>query len=181
MPTHPFFFLSESFSYPESDTITAKSEALVLLAKDIGFQVPAAKEMIPQSFIDFQSEYVRLFINAADGIFAPPYASIYVNNAGILHQQGYDDALSFYAKAGMAPTESEESPDHIAHELAFLGLLLDADNEDILASFLTRHLCVWYPSFLQRLQDAQPYLFYSVLGQVTDLYLTHLHKEVIHE
>lgn len=178
---HPFFFLAESFTYPETDTIEAKSKALVLLARDLDLDVPDAAEISATPFIDMQAEYVRLFINAAGGVFAPPYASIYVNDAGILHQQGYDDALDFYGQAEMAPDVSDESPDHIAHELTFVGLLLDAGNDELLTKFLTRHLCAWYPSFLQRLQDAQPYLFYSVLGQVTNLCLTHLREEVVHE
>jgi len=178
---HPFFFLSESFSYPETDTLAEKSRALVLLAQDLGLDVPVAEEISAIPFIDLQAEYVRLFINSADGVFAPPYASIYVNDAGILHQQGYDDALSFYARAEMAPAETTESPDHIAHELAFVGLLLDAENNKLLAGFLSGHLCVWYSGFLQRLQDAQANSFYSVLGQVTNLCLTHLQKEVVHE
>jgi len=179
--THPFFFLSECFSYPETDTLAAKSRALVLLAQDFALDAPPANEMSAHSLIDLQAEYVRLFINAADGVFAPPYASIYVNNTEILYQQGHDEAISFYSRAGMAPLESEESPDHIAHELSFTGLLLDAGNHELLADFLTGHLCVWYPGFLQRLRNARSYSFYRVLGKVTDLCLTQLRKEVVYE
>jgi len=178
---HPFHFLSQAFSYPEKDSIKESIKTLSLLASDLGYSIEQPELLEGDSLQDMQVEYVRLFINAADGIFAPPYASIYVNGAGILRQQGYDEALSYYSEAGVEPVADNESPDHIAHELGFVGLLLDKEQDDILDRFLEKHLLQWYPAFLQRLQDASPRPFYSVLGQITDLCLRQIPKEVIHE
>ena len=181
MKDHPFYFLSQSFSYPEEKTRAADSKTLGLLAADMGMDsIPAAlMEEIPLQ--DLQAEYVRLFINAVNRAVAHPNASIYIHDAGILRQQGYDDALAYYARAEMEPLITDEDPDHIVHELAFVGLLLEKNREELLDEFLNKHLMTWYPSFLRKLLDAKPHPFYSVLGQVTDLCLKHISKEVVHE
>ncbi len=181
MSDHPFHFLSQLFSYPEKDTVLQSVKTLNLLAADLQQETVPAADIENISLTELQIEYVRLFINAADGFFAPPYASVYVGDAGILRQRGYDEALAFYAEAGLEPSESAESPDHIAHELKFVALLLDEGQDDVLDRFLSKHLLSWYPKFLQRLQDAQPCSFYKVLGQITDLCLRKIQKEVIHE
>ncbi len=181
MKDHPFYFLSKSFSYPEDATMEHNRTTLCLLAADMGMDsVPSARMKAP-ALQDLQAEYVRLFINAAGGAVAHPYASIYIQNAGILRQQGYDEALAYYARAEMEPPTTDEGPDHIVHELAFVGLLLDKGNDELLDIFLGKHLMTWYPSFLQKLLSAEPHPFYSVLGLVTDLCLKHISKEVVHE
>ncbi len=181
MDKHPFYFLSRSYSYPEQDTVRQSARALSLLANDLGIKEVTPEEIGNISHRDLQAEYVRLFINAADGISAPPYASVYVGNMGILHQQGYDEALACYNEAGLEPAGTGESPDHIAHELTFVGLLLDEERDDLLQRFLKNHLLLWYPRFFQRLMDTAPHPYYSVLGQVSDLCLKLINKEVIHE
>ncbi|RUM39896.1 MAG: hypothetical protein DSY80_11235 [Desulfocapsa sp.] len=181
MSDHPFHFLSQLYSYPEQDSLQQNAATLNLLASDLGMGQIHPDEISGYSLLEMQAEYVRLFINSRDGVFAPPYASIYVNDAGILRQQGYDEALAYYAEAGVEAATTTESPDHIAHELGFVALLLDREQDELLDRFLNKHLLLWYPGFLQRLQQAEPCSFYSVLGQITDLCLRKIQKEVIHE
>ncbi len=182
MAKHPFYFLSKVFSYPENDSMEQDRETLRLLATDFGTVVGEA-DISDESYplLDMQVEYVRLFINAADGVFAPPYASLYINNAGMLRQQGYDEALAFYAEAGVEPLAEKESPDHIAHELNFVGFLIDEGRDELLHRFLSEHLLVWYPTFLQQLLDACPNEFYRELGRISDLCLRQIEEEIIHE
>ncbi len=178
---HPFYFLSHAYSYPVRDVRQQGAQALNLLASDLGMDEVAIEEIGEISLQDLQVEYVRLFINAVGGVFSPPYASIYVGNMGIFRQQGYDEALTYYREAGLESATTDESPDHIAHELTFVGLLLDKGQDDLLSRFLNKHLLHWYPKFLQRLLDADPCPYYRVLGQVTDLCLKQINKEIIHE
>ena len=178
---HPFHFLTLCFSYPEQDTLSQSAQTLCLLAADVGFIEGAVLDSFNATLPEIQAEYVRLFINAPGGTSAPPYASVYIDNAGILCQQGYNEALHFYAQAGLEPGETGESPDHIAHELAFLAHLLDSGQEGLAEKFIKDHLRRWYPIFLKQLLTADPHPFFSVLGQVTDLCLNHTMKEVVHD
>ena len=181
MDTQPFFFLAQAFLYPEKADLGPTARALMSLAADCSLNVSDQTSLFDLPLEEMQAEYVRLFINAFEGGVAHPYASIYIQNMGILRQQGYDEAFSFYREAGLDPIENGESADHISHELTFVGMLLDSGADDILLRFLNNHLLRWYPLFLQRLQDARPSSFYSVLAQVTDLCLKQLKKEVVDE
>jgi len=178
---HPFYFLSTAFSYPEHDNLKQMSAAVSALAWDMGMRDIEPEALNKNAHDELQAEYVRLFINAPGNVAAPPYASIYIQNRGILFQQGHGQAVAFYHKAGLEPVESGECGDHISHELAFIGQLLDEQNEPLLHDFLSKHVFKWYPFFLQRLLDSQPCLFYKILGQVTDLCLKQINKEVAHE
>jgi len=175
--THPFHFLANCFSYPDEDIVEGTVEALSLLAKDLGLEVEP-EDFGLLSLSQQQAEYVRLFINGPGGVAAPPYASVYINNAGILRQQGYEQALAMYCRAGLEPRESSESPDHISHELAFIGLLVELGDSHLLDTFIEDHFSVWYPAFHDRLIRAEPIPFYEILAQVTDLCLHQIRKEV---
>lgn len=173
---HPFYFLSTAFTYPEDSGPRPPVVALLSLAHDMGL-----KDLPPKTHESFalkrlQAEYVRLFINAPAGVPAPPYASVYIRSKGILMQQGYEQAMDFYGRAGLEPTESSECEDHIGHELAFIGHLLDRGQFELLDEFLEAHVMTWYPLFLQRLLVADPDFFYQILGQVTELCIDHLKK-----
>ncbi|MFW8602014.1 TorD/DmsD family molecular chaperone [Desulfobacterota bacterium M19] len=171
---HPFFFLSAAFTYPEQVNIQPLFEVLDSLSADLGIEFNHQDTENNISLTDLQAEYVRLFINSPAGIQAPPYASIYIGNRGILLQQGHDEAMSFYQAAGLETIESTECEDHIAFELAFIGHLIEDNRLDLLREFIHEHVIKWYPEFFQRLQSAQPGPFYKILGQVTGLCLKHI-------
>jgi len=177
MPTHPFYFLSHCFNYPDMDSFEKSAKVLSLLATDMDIQATVS-QLQETALVDQQAEYVRLFINGPGGMAAPPYASVYINNAGILKQQGYDQALAMYCRAGLEPTGGSESADHISHELAFIGLLLEQENEQLLNSFLQDHFFLWYPAFSERLMRSSPRPFYKILAQVTDQCLQQINTEV---
>ena len=177
MPTHPFHFLANCFSYPEEGIVEGRTEALHLLAVDLELAVDEC-QLTPMTLQDQQAEYVRLFINGPGGVAAPPYASVYINNAGILHQQGYDQALAMYCRAGLEPVEGNESPDHICHELTFIGLLMDLGDQELLDAFIQEHFSRWYPAFYERLMHADPPPFYKIPAQVTDRCLQQIYMEV---
>ena len=180
---HPFYFLSAAFAYPSHENQQQVAQALDSLAVDLGI---TKNEEILSSDMDhdeLQVEYIRLFVNAPGGVAAPPYASIYVQGSGILMQQGHDQAMTYYRRAGLEPEDSEECEDHLRHELAFVGQLLDKGELTLLEGFLGDHLLQWFPDFLLRLQAAQPCSFYRLLGQITDVCLINLHtsyREVVH-
>ncbi len=175
--THPFHFLANCFSYPEEGLLVGTAEALSLLAADMDLQVDGST-LADVPLVDQQAEYVRLFINGPGGVAAPPYASVYINSAGILHQQGYDQALAMYYRAGLEPVEGSESPDHICHELTFIGLLLELGERELLDDFIQDHFSRWYPAFYERLIHANPLEFYKILAQVTELCLQQIDMEV---
>ena len=150
-----------------------------MLAEDLKLSNDLSR-LTDVALTDQQAEYVRLFINGPGGVAAPPYASVYINNSGILLQQGYDQAVRFYRQAGLV-VESMEPADHITNELAFVGMLLDQEEDHLLTNFVKKHLNLWLPSFFQQLLQSQPFVFYKVLAQVTDLCLQQLIKEVMHE
>lgn len=175
---HPFYFLSTAFTYPEFRDPGPPVAALLSLAHEMGLKDLDLPPKTHESFAlkQLQAEYVRLFVNAPGGVPAPPYASIYIRNKGILMQQGYEQAMAFYGRAGLEPTESSECEDHIGHELAFIGHLLDHDQFEVLDEFLDAHVMMWYPLFLQHLLAADPGFFYLILGQVTELCIDHLKR-----
>jgi len=177
MPAHPFHFLASCFNYPDKDIFEGKAEALSLLAADMNISEKISRDL-KISLVEQQAEYVRLFINGPGGVAAPPYASVYIHNAGILNQQGYDQALAMYYQAGLEPVEGNESPDHISHELTFIGRLFELDNDKLLDSFLQEHFAKWYPAFSERLMLADPIPFYKILAQVTDRCLQKIDTEV---
>jgi TorA maturation chaperone TorD len=179
---HPFHFLSRAFTYPEHPAVDPPWLALLSLARDMGLSDIPPDHAEIASLKELQADYVRLFINAPGGVPAPPYASIYIQNKGLLCQQGHQQAVEFYQRAGLEPIKSSECEDHLAHELAFAGHLLDKDRDPLLREFLTEHLLIWYPIFLERLLAAHPCRFYMILAQVTDLCLKHIPtKEAAHE
>ncbi len=171
---HPFFFLSTAFTYPEQVNIPPLFEILDSLAADLGIEFNQQEAADNISLTDLQAEYVHLFINSAAGVPSPPYASIYISKRGSLLQQGHDEAMGFYKRAGLETIESSECEDHIAFELAFIGHLIEDDRLDLLREFIHEHVLKWYPEFLQRLQSARPCHFYKILGQVTGLCLQHI-------
>ncbi len=165
-------FLARLWLYPFAPLSPQERQALKALAE--AFSLGSFPEE-PLEFL--QQEYTRLFINAPGGVPAAPYASVYLSKEGLLCQEPWEEALSFYRKAGFAP-QGQEPADHLAYELAFLGLLFQEGQNDLLRQFLCNHLLVWFPLFKKALFKADPPDFYVFLASLTEAVLSKISEEV---
>ena len=129
------------------------------------------KESYRYGLETFQEEYLRLFVNAPDGVAAPPYASFYTEER--LHGRATLEASSFYEQFGILPGgEGGEPPDYIVYELEFLSFLCTLEEKEAEAvrsqgAFFHRHLAPWVDLFLTRVTQNSRLAYFQVLGAFT--------------
>jgi len=159
-------FLAQGFFYPDNEEFIEKgSSALLGLAQDLKISLPQV-DKIP-TLLEHQSEFVRLFMAAPGGVPAPPYASYYINSQKLLFQEGLEQVMEYYQKAGLEPASKSEPPDHLSLELALASHMIDSGHFALLDDFLHNHLLLWYPKFEKKLFNAGPSWWFKLLGQVT--------------
>lgn len=123
-------------------------------------------------------EFTRLFINASPHVIAPPYASFYLEKEGLVSAKTISEVLRFYHEAGFTLKEDlSDLPDHIAHELEFMGILAGAESqtsgnekielEEIQMNFLSRFILPWVPTFCETLVEHSRHPFYHHLCNLT--------------
>ena len=123
-------------------------------------------------------EYTRLFINAFPHVIAPPYGSIYLEKERLVSAKTTSEVLRFYHEAGFTFKEDlHDLPDHIAHELEFMGILAGEESqasgnekiklEEIQMNFLSRFILPWVPTFCEKVAEHSRYPFYHYLGNLT--------------
>lgn len=158
-------------------------EALKLLTEG-GFEEPL------QSLKDFfkgereaislevAREYTRLFINAFPHVVAPPYGSVYMEKDGQVYGKFTSEVVSFYHETGFTlKGDLHDLPDHIAHELEFMGILANRESqatssekirlEEMQIDFFSRFLLPWVPVFCEKIEGNSHSPFYRHLGQLT--------------
>jgi len=163
-----FLLLAHLWDYPRPELISKSRE----IFESLGEEIP---EGAFEPDEELEAEYVRLFINAPDGVPAAPYASVQLT--GLMAQQPAGEALAFYQQAGLIPQTTEPS-DHLSTELAFVAQLLERQELALLRDFLEKHLLRWFPLFRQALEKARPHPFYWFLAEVTEKALGNLKEEV---
>ncbi len=163
-----FLFLAHLWDYPRPELISKSKEIFASL----GLETPEKAFEMDEAL---EAEYVRLFINAPDGVPAAPYASVQLT--GLMSQQPAEQALAFYHQAGLIPNTAEPA-DHLSTELAFVAHLLKEGRYALLKSFLQEHLLKWFPLFRKSLEQAEPHPFYRLLVEVTEKALGNLKEEV---
>ena len=169
--------LSLCFSFPDKTTWTNKLfEIIDVLSKE--FDINCESNTSTTSLEDLQAEYTRLFINTGTGKIVAPYASVYLDDKGLLCQEGLDEALNFYKRGGLSPKASSEPQDHIMHELSFLARLIEDNNWGLFCEFLNTHLLKWFPIFYSRLLKAKPICFYEQVVKITNFILSQAREEV---
>ncbi len=188
--------LSLCFTYPDErigswivkgDWIEELKQALSLLSEE-------DYESLLFSFHDFLSEkkgdiplqlareYTRLFINAFPHVVAPPYGSVYMEKDGRVFGKTTSEILQFYHRNGFTLKEDlKDLPDHIAHELEFLGILTSKEAEatgsdrvrfeEIQMEFFSRFILPWIYSFCQRVMNESRSPFYRSLAQLTQEFI----------
>ena len=118
---------------------------------------------------DLLANHVRLFVNARDGIVAPPYASWYLDRRLLGPSSQWVEQA--YARQGLerAP-DAGEPPDYIGTELEFLLFLArhelaarstgDADALSVVldgeTTFVLSHVVRWVPAFVADVRAAEP-------------------------
>lgn len=168
-------FCAHSMQYPESEWLTDQYlESLFSLLKvlDADKEIESIKQFFrnsPDPIEELQIEHTRLFINGFPHVVAPPYGSVYLDKS--LQGKHAEKTMEFYAKHGFHLKDNADLPDHLIHELEFLSLLADSDNQEAEAEFLHTLFRPWFNKFSSRVQLESNSQFYLVIVQFID-YLT---------
>ena len=139
--------------------------------------------------LELKREYTRLFINAFPHVVAPPYGSIYLEKEGQVFGKTTSEVLQFYHQISLdIKEEIKDLPDHIAHELEFMGILAKQESqatgsekirlEETQMDFFSRFLLPWVPIFCQKIETNSYSPFYRHLGQLTREFI-HLEKNYL--
>ena len=127
-------------------------------------------------YIEFQSEYMRLF---DVGAVRPP-CPLYGGEWGGTRKRAMEEALRFYRFFGLKVDDgAHELPDHITVELEFMQVMAftegmtrarDEDPASFLRAerdFLERHPGKWWPMLRRKLAPQEPAPFYAALAALT--------------
>lgn len=120
-------------------------------------------------------DYTRLFIGL-ERILAPPFESVYRSREHLLFEQQTAEVREHYRRFRMeVPLRNRIPDDHIGYELQFLSELCFALDMAIregktaageryaqeIGDFITMHVSVWLPAFMQRVEKHAETAFYS--------------------
>ncbi len=163
-------------SETEDDTMEKAGKFLTKLREEIH---------TPDFLYNAENEYTRLFIGPAR-LVAPPWESVYRNKQEMLFQESTLAVREFYRKFNMLPEGYPRiADDALALEIHFMAKLaqksLDAlQNEQMdwlkyylngQNIFLSNHLLVWVPMFLERMKDATSDVMYPQMCIILDDFL----------
>jgi len=160
--------LSKGFSYPDEKNISEmKSIVEELISSphlDRNIYHYLEKILSTIEVGELQKEYSRLFLKGT----IPIYESSYNLNFDVI-----PNVSAFYTAFGLSP-KSGESPDSLPYELEFasilslkLALAQNQDNEEITKDaykkFLREHLAQFVKRFSDKVEKAEPHLFYKTI------------------
>jgi len=119
-------------------------------------------------YFKLEESYVRLFINAKDGILAPLYQSCYeYQNAPLMGAAAVEMKKRFEASGLTLAETIHEPPDHLCLELEYLYFLLDTrDGRSKISalkeagSFAAKTMLPWVSELAGRLQKETACRFY---------------------
>ncbi len=173
--------LGLAFAFPDEDLYDAVrdgsfaamlAEACAALPFDATGAVTSDLGVAPDTYADFESEYIRLFDVGAAGPPCPLYDGVYVGD----RMKVMEDATRFYNFFGLrVSAQMRELPDHITTELEFLHYLTfretqarqgGLDASSLLRAerdFLARHLCKWVPRLQAKLAKQTTAPFFPAL------------------
>ncbi len=168
-------FCAQSLQFPDPNWFTDEYKNSLFILLDT-LNANTEKEAILKRFNsdnDFlealQIEYTRLFITGVPHVIAPPYGSVYIDKS--LLGKHTEKTLSFYTSHGYSLKEGSELPDHIIHQLEFLSLLVEKNDQAAETEFLRKIFLPWFSKFHARVKLETTHPFYSVIVQFID-YLT---------
>lgn len=155
-----------------------------------------------EAFQDLQADHLRLFIGAGK-VIAPPWESVFFNEARQTFQEQTLQVRSWYRRFGLEPEKLYHEPDdHIGLEMVFLAHLADqallaleeGNNEkfDSLmkarSQFLSEHLLKWVGEWCNLVIENANTRFYKGVGfvirgalvSIAERYQVQAPKEAVH-
>lgn len=123
--------------------------------------------------VELEAAYIRLFGAARGGLIAPPYQSCY-EEAGLLMGRPAEMMAARLAEAGIDLSgRTAEPPDHLAVELEYLFLILEAavvggrpDDLAEAARFARTEMSPWLAEFTARLDGQAGAGFYQAAARL---------------
>jgi DMSO reductase family type II enzyme chaperone len=185
--------LSGAFTFPEEAFHRAAlggeflSEVLEIAA-GLPYPLPLAEGEplrtilgdVPADYVEFQSEYVRLFDVGVPRPPCPLFGGLYLRSRRAVMQE----VTRFYHHFGLSlDGESRELPDHITTELEFMHFLTfrevsalqrEKDRGPYLRAqrdFLQRHLARWVPQVKVLAEKQRAFPFFLGLVGLTEAFL----------
>ena len=183
------YLLSRAFA-PPSETSDEDIERLSQL-------IPALPERLRSHTVDLLAKWrrgladeeemlaawTRLFLGPFE-VFAPPYASFYLEEDRQLMGRVSNMVAEHYATAGLEPGPGpREAPDHVALEWEFVYFLTHKYTStghhrwcQQRRRFVSGHLLKWMPELADAMRSAEQHEFYDALAEVLSLVL----EECVH-
>ncbi len=142
---------------------------------------------------DLAVEYARLFVGPYE-LKAPPYGSVYVENAGRVMGDSTMAVMRFYEEEGLSMDgDFRELPDHIAAQLEFMYYLifrrvefLEKSDEDAAMQYLHKQvdflhgfLGRWVDPFSERMKAGSQSPFYQALAKCVSAFVMNAVAEVL--
>ena len=134
--------------------------------------------------LDLQIEYTYLFINAIPHVPASPYESAYTDRR-LLMGEPVSKVIQAYRKAGLnIRLDYDNLPDHIATEIEFMFFLVRQESiqqnsteksatntwKEQQKHFMEKHLAIWGPLFLSKVEEHTRILFYRLVAKLCDIF-----------
>jgi DMSO reductase family type II enzyme chaperone len=176
-----YALLSVAFGFPDRDLHEAVRDGAFVqsvatlckaLPHALSTAVTGGLATAPDDYVEFESEYIRLFDVGASGPPCPLYGGVYIGD----RMKNMEEATRFYNFFELRlSSDVRELPDHITTELEFLHYLAFREVEAAQRSgdvaslrraehdFLERHLCRWVPRLRERMLKQKPAPFFLAL------------------
>ncbi|MGY0616416.1 molecular chaperone TorD [Vibrio sp. FJH11] len=123
------------------------------------------------------ADFCELFLKT-EKYGAPPYASLYICETGLLNNKSTQEMEKLMADFGVPIDDKLNEPaDHLAVELDFLGSMIIRSNEleqekhmeqafSNQNDFIERQLLSWLPQFAAKCQQMDDFGFYASVAQL---------------
>ncbi len=133
--------------------------------------------------LDLAGDYSRVFLGAGRRHFAPPYASAYLSDTGLLYQKATSEMQSILRDLNIG-NKSNEAEDHLSIQLNILAELINRSEESESTrhaiNFVDQHLLAWLPEFHSDCQKLQKHKFYGSLTGCLIAFLKDLSLKLKH-
>ncbi|WNC69253.1 molecular chaperone TorD [Thalassotalea nanhaiensis] len=133
----------------------------------------------PHPHLECAVEFSQLFLmDSKKG--APPYASVYLSDNGLMFQKAHDEMIALLKQQGLSVNkEFNEPADHIAIQLDYLGNLILAtlnstdisEAYDSQLQFINNNLMNWLPKFIEQMKNTNNSGFYQNISKLLLCYL----------